>query len=157
MAGKATHESKNGNGNGTHAAFAGVAREGAERVKAGFEKAAKGYEQFAQFGRENFDAILKSANVTTKGLENLQAEVTAFHKQSVEDTVAATKAIFAAKTVHEAFEVQADFTKSAFDAYVQQMNRMSDIWLATAKDAAEPLTARLNAFVTIAQNGAKAD
>src|SRR5256885_2065848 len=69
-----------------------VAKNGAEAFKNGFEKAVKGYDQVLGFGKDNVEAYLKAANVAGKGVETLQNELYLFSKQSVEETLAATKA-----------------------------------------------------------------
>jgi len=126
-------------------------KNGAEAFKNGMENAVKGYDQFLGFGKENVEAYLRSANATGKGVETLQNELYLFSKQSVEETLATTKAVLGAKTVHEALEIQADFAKTAFEAYVGQVNRLNEIMLSTAKDALEPIQHRIHALANTAQ------
>ena len=47
---------------------------GSEALKNGFEKAAKGYDQFFSYSKETVEAYVKSANVAGKGVETLQNE-----------------------------------------------------------------------------------
>ena len=126
-------------------------KNGAEAFKNGMENAVKGYDQFLGFGKDNVEACLRSANATGKGVETLQNELYLFSKQSVEETLATTKAVLGAKTVHEALEIQADFAKTAFEAYVGQVNRLNEIMLSTAKDAFEPIQHRIHALANTAQ------
>jgi phasin family protein len=74
--------------------------------------------------------------------ERVNGEMFNFSKQQMEDGVAAFKAVSGAKSVHEAWELQTDFAKSALDAYVAQATKLNDLWLDAAKQAAEPFTAR---------------
>ena len=128
-----------------------AARNGAEAFKNGFEKAVKGYDHVLGFGKENVEACLKAANAAGKGVEALQNEMYLFSKQSVEETIATTKAVLGAKSVHEAFEIQSDFAKSAFDTYVGQINRMNEIFLSTSKETFEPLQGRIQAWAEVVQ------
>ena len=57
-----------------------------------------------------------------------------------------------AKSVHEAFEIQSDFAKSAFDAYVGQINRMNEIFLSATKETFEPIQGRIQAWVDVVQS-----
>ena len=57
------------------------------------------------------------------------------------------KAILAAKSVDEAIQLQSEFSKSAFETYVDELAKFGDMALAAAKGAAEPLQARVSAFV----------
>lgn len=129
-----------------------VAKNGAEAFKNGFEKAAKGYDQVLGFGKENVEAYLKAANAAGKGVETLQNEMYMFSRQSVEETLAATKAVLSAKSVHEAFEIQSDFAKSAFETYVGQINRVNEIFLSATKEAFEPIQGRVQAWVETVQS-----
>src|SRR5437764_13124756 len=111
-----------------------VAKNGTEAFKNGFEKAVKGYEHALGFGKETVEAYVKSANAAGKGVETLQNEMYLFSKQSVEETIAATKAVLGAKSVNEAIEIQSDFAKSAFDTYVGQVNRLNEIMLSATTE-----------------------
>jgi len=127
-------------------------KDGAEAVRDGFEKAAKDYEQFVAFGKENAEAWMKSANVAGKGFSEIHDQFFALQRSLIEEGVATTKAVFASKNVQDAIEVQSDFVRSAFDTYVEQMAKFSDMAMSVAKDAAEPFQARATAFVEMVQN-----
>ena len=122
---------------------------GAEAMKDGFEKAVKGYDQFITFGKDNAEAVLKSANAAGKGIESLNTEVFAYTRKSVEEGVAAAKAVLSSKTVEEAFQLQTEFSKAAFEGYVDQLAKFGDMALAAARYTAEPLQARVSAFAEL--------
>jgi phasin family protein len=126
-------------------------KNGAEAFKTNFDKAVKGYDKFLGLGKENLEAVVAAATVAGKGAETLHNELYAYSKQSIEDSVAATKAVLASKSAHEAFEVQTDFAKSAFDHYVSQVTKMNEIFAATAKDAFTPFQTRYQAWVEAVQ------
>jgi len=127
-------------------------KNGAEALKNGFERAAKGYDQFLGFSKETVEAYLKAANAAGKGVETFQNELYLFSKQSIEDALAATRAVLSSKSVNEALEVQTGFTKNAFDTYVGQINRLNEIVLSTTKETFEPIQGRVQALVDAAQN-----
>jgi phasin family protein len=127
-------------------------RNGSEAFKSGFEKAVKGYDQFWDYGRDTVEAYVKAANVAGKGVETLHSEIYAYSKQSVEDSISAAKAIFGSKSVHEAFEVQTDFVKSAFESYVSEVTKLSEILFATTKEAWNPLQGRVQAWAEVVDN-----
>jgi phasin family protein len=112
----------------------------------------KNYDQFLGYGKETVNAYVKAANAAGKGAETLHNELYAYSRQSIEDTLAATKAILASKSVHEAFELQTDFAKSAFDAYVGKMSKFSEIMTAATKETLEPIQGRYQAWVEVVQN-----
>ena len=119
---------------------------GAEAMKEGFEKAVKGYDQIISFGKDNAEAVLKSANAAGKGIETINSEVFAYVRKSAEDSVAAAKAVLSSKTVEQAFQLQSEFGKAMFETYVDQLAKFGDMALATARHTAEPLQARVSAF-----------
>lgn len=123
-----------------------MTKNGTEAMKNGFENMTKAYERFSGFGKENAEAFMQSATAWTKAFERISGEVFAFQKQQIEDGVAAFKAVAGSKSVHEAWEVQTDFAKSALDAYVAQTTKINDLVIDAAKQAAEPFNARFTAF-----------
>jgi phasin family protein len=125
---------------------------GSETFKSGFDKAAQGYDRMVSLAKDNADAFIKSANVAGKGIETINAEVLAFSRKRMEDGVAAAKAIFGAKSVNEAIELQADYGRKAFEAYVAEVTKLNQLVLETAKSAAEPIQTRVTAFAEMAQD-----
>lgn len=124
---------------------------GADAIKAGFEKAVKGYEAALGFGKDTAEACAKSASVAGKGVESFNNEIYAYSKQSIEDTIAATKAIMGAKSVHEAFEFQTDFAKTAFENYVGELSKVGELVSATTKESFAPLQGRVQAWLEVVQ------
>ena len=125
---------------------------GAEALKTGFEKAVKNYDHVLGYGKDTVEAYMKAANVAGKGAETLHNEIYAYSKQSIEDTIAATKALMGTKSVHEAFELQTDFAKTAFDTYIAQMTKLSELFVATTKDTMQPIQGRVQAWVDVVQS-----
>ncbi|MEY4878930.1 MAG: hypothetical protein RJB62_399 [Pseudomonadota bacterium] len=129
-------------------------KNGAETLKDGFEKATLGYEQMIAFNKETAEAVIEAATVAGKGVETINTEVFAYSKKSVEDSVAAAKAIMASKTLQELIELQSEYTKSAFEAYVAEFSKVRELAFGYAKAASEPLQARYTAFAEIVQTKA---
>ena len=125
---------------------------GSEAFKTGFDKAVKNYDQFLGYGKETLEAYIKAANAAGKGVETLHNELYAYSKQSVEDSIAATKALLGSKSVHEAFELQSDFAKSAFDTYVSQVTKLGELVSSATKETIEPLQGRIQAWVEVVQS-----
>ena len=124
---------------------------GTEALKANFEKAVKNYDQLLGYGKDTVEAYVKSANAAGRGAETLHNEIYAYSKQSVEDSIAAAKALLGSKSVHEAFELQSDYAKTAFDSYVSELTKLSDLVVSTTKETFEPLQGRVAAWVDVVQ------
>lgn len=127
-------------------------KSGTEALKTGFEKAVKGYDQVLGYGKETAEAYVQSANAAGKGAETLHNEIYTYSKQSIEDSIAATKALMGTKSVQEAFELQTGFARTAFEAYVSQVTKMSGIFSATTKETLAPLQSRAQAWVDVVQS-----
>lgn len=122
---------------------------GTEAMKDGFEKAVKSYDTIISFGKDNAEAMLKSANAAGKSIETINSEFFAFARKSVDESVAAAKAVLSAKSIEEAFERQSEFGKAAFETYVDQLAKFGDMALAAARGTAEPLQARVSAMADL--------
>jgi phasin family protein len=127
-------------------------KDGTETLKDGFDKAVQGYEQLVAFGKDNAEAVLKSANVAGKSIEAINAEVLTYSRAAVEESIFVTKAIMASKSVQEVIEIQSDFAKSAFETYVAEMTKVRDLFMTAAKQSAAPIQARVTAFADLVQN-----
>ena len=134
---KSTHTSE--------AAMDAAVLTGTEAMKDGFEKAVKTYDQFLSFGKDNAEAVLKSANAAGKGIETINSEVFAYTRKFFEDGVSATKAVLSAKTFEEAFQLQSEFGKALFQTHVEEAAKIGELALSTARQTAEPLQARVAA------------
>ena len=118
--------------------------EAKKTVEESVEKMTKGVEDATQFGQENVEAIVESGKVMAKATEELNAEIIAFSKKSYQDSMAAAKELTSAKSVTEYFEKQTAFAKVSFEAYVAEATKLNEIYAAAAKQAFEPLNARLS-------------
>jgi phasin family protein len=125
---------------------------GAEAIKAGFDKALRNYDLVLGYGKETAEACMKSATVAGKGVESLNGELYAYSKQSLEDSITATKAIMSSKSLHEAFEYQSDFAKSAFESYIGELTKFGALFTATTKDSFAPLKGRAEAWLDVVQS-----
>jgi phasin family protein len=127
---------------------------GADAIKAGFDKAVAGYDDVVSYSKDTAEALIKSATVAGKGAETLNNEIYAYAKQSLDDSLAAGKAVLAAKSVHEAIEIQTGFAKTAFENYVAELTKFSKLFTATTKDSFAPLEGRAQAWVDLVQTRA---
>ena len=127
-------------------------KNGSEALKTNFDKAVKGYDQMLGFGKDTVEAYVKAANVAGKGAETLHNEIYAYSKQSIEDTITAAKAVMSSKSAHEAFELQTGFAKAAFEGYVGQLTKLSELFATTSKETLVPIQGRVQAWVDVVQS-----
>lgn len=124
----------------------------ADMFKDGFERMMKSISSMTDFQKETFEAFMESAQTLNKGVEAMSAEALGFSKKQMEDGVAIAKTASSAKSLHDLIEVNTDFVKTSFEAYVGQLNKMSDLATSAVKDAGEPMNERYTAFVELVQS-----
>ncbi|MDB5361717.1 MAG: hypothetical protein JWO51_3014 [Rhodospirillales bacterium] len=105
----------------------------------------KGYEDFAAFGKANLEAFVQANKLFTSGIESLSKEVVSLAQSSLESSTAATKAMFAAKTLKDVVELQADFAKTSFEKMVANSTKLGEMTVKLATDSAAPIGARVTA------------
>ena len=120
---------------------------GNQAFKDNVEKSLATLNEVNTYSKKNLEAVVASVTAATKGAEALGAQVMAFSKKSMEDQVAAAKALAGAKSVQEAVELQTAWAKSALEAYIAQVSKASEIVSASIKDSVKPLNERVTATV----------
>lgn len=115
--------------------------------KGRIQAATKGYGEMTDFGKDTVEAFVAASSATAKAVEAINAEVLAFSKTSFEDSVAAAKAVLAAKTLKEVVDLQTEFAKSAFESYVQQSSKLGELTAKLTQEAMQPINARFQAAV----------
>ncbi len=116
------------------------------------DQAVKSYDELAKFNKETAEALVSAGNLAAQGAEEVNADLLAFAQVQVEESVAAAKAVFGAKTVQEAFELQANFAKTHLDAYVAQTTKIGEMMTRTTQLAFEPINSR---YATVAEKFGK--
>ena len=118
-------------------------------TKQGLDQAAgrmfQNLDQFSAFGKENVDAVVKSSQALTKGVEELSRQVLGYAQQAIEMNVNATRALMGVKSLREFADVQNDLTKTGFDTFVQESTKLSEMAIKTTSEAFEPINSRATA------------
>jgi len=124
---------------------------GVQVLKENIEKALAGYEELTGFGKQTAAALGHAADAAARGAESLHDEFYAYSKRSIACSFDAANALFRATSLPEALEVQSGFAKSAFAACADEMTKLSQVWLAAARETGEPLNARVRAWMDMVQ------
>lgn len=115
---------------------------GQNAFKEGFERSAAAFSEISEYGKGNLDAMIASFTAATQGAEQINSNVSAFAKKSIEDSIEAAKSFAAVRSVQEAIELQADYAKSAMDAYLAEVTKAADLAASTMKEAWRPINDR---------------
>jgi phasin family protein len=95
-----------------------------------------------RFGKDAMDNMLKSYSSMTQGLQTLSSEATDYSKKAYEDSTAAVEKLFSAKSLDKAFEIQSSYAKSAYEDFVAQATKMSELYVDFMRTAYKPFEAQ---------------
>lgn len=115
--------------------------------KEGVEKSLSALNEVNAMSKSNIEAVVESVTAATKGAETVGAQAMAFSKKSWEEAVEASKTLSGAKSVQEVVELQSKYAKTALEAYVAEMNTMTETLSASFKDTFKPINTRVTAVV----------
>lgn len=118
-----------------------------ETAKKRVEEVTKSYGDFGSFGKETVDAAVASGTAAAKGFETLNAEMVSLTKKAYDANIEAFKAMTAAKTPKEFFEIQNNLFKTGFQDMVAESSRIGEISKTVATAAFEPITSRITTAV----------
>jgi hypothetical protein len=114
----------------------------------GFD-AIKDYADVVALSKDNAEALFGAATATTSGLETIAGEVLAYSRQSLQANITAARALFAAKSVQEFFQLQTAWAKNLSEGYVDQLTKIGSLVSNTAQDVLGPLQSRAASFVKL--------
>jgi hypothetical protein len=104
-----------------------------------------GFDTMQSYSKENMDLALKSVDAFGKGFQAIAAEAD-YSKRSLDASASAMEKLFAAQSLDKAIEVQSDFVRSAYEGYVGQVAKVSEIVADMAKVAYKPYEALFGKF-----------
>jgi len=120
---------------------------GNQAFKDAVEKTLGALNDANSYSKGNLEAVIASVTAATKGAEALGAQAMAYSKKAVEDQVAAAKSLAGAKSIQDVIELQTNFAKTAMEAYMAEMGKMSETVAASVKDSMKPINERVTAAV----------
>lgn len=105
-----------------------------------------GFDYVQNFGKENMDLALKTADAVGRGLQAIAAETADYSKRSLDAGASALEKLVAAGSLDRAVEVQQDFVRSAYEGYVGQVAKVGKIVTDMASGAYKPYEAFFGKF-----------
>ena len=97
-------------------------------------------EEHARLGSDSFNAVVRSWGEVNKGFQAVAEEVTDYTKRAFEDATRTFEQLVRAKSPEQVIEIQSQFVRNSFDAYVAKMSKLSEMYVAMARDASKPIT-----------------
>jgi hypothetical protein len=99
----------------------------------------KANEGFQKMGKDNFEAAVRSYGELNKGLQAIGAKLTDYSKRAFEDATRAFEQLVGAKSIKQAFEIQSQYAKKAYDAYMAEASKIGEMYVALARSAYKPI------------------
>jgi phasin family protein len=116
----------------------------ANKATEGFMKAA---EQATEFTRGNLEAMTKATQLYVAGVQDLGKQTMAMLQGLADHGVAGAKALGTVKSLKEAAEIQATFTRAALEKSMAEGAKLQEAALKLAEASFAPLSARMTLAV----------
>jgi phasin family protein len=106
-----------------------------------------GYDEILKFNKDNFDAWVKSGTVVARGVQDLSKSFVVLAQETLEESVAATRALAGARTFQEAVDLSSSLAKSSLDKIVAEGSKITQLSSKLAEEAIAPISVRVDAAV----------
>ena len=110
----------------------------------GFMKAA---EEAAEFSRGNLEAMSKATQLYVAGVQDLGKQTMALVQGLADHNVAGAKALGAVKSLKEAAEIQATYTRAALEKSFSETAKLQEAAMKLAETSFAPISARMTLAV----------
>ncbi len=105
------------------------------------------YESAISSTKETLEAVVNSSQVFSRGLQELGKSLLGLAQLSVEEGIAVSKQMMAAKTLREVVDLQTMIVRSQLDRLLSEGSRLSDQSVQLVEDALTPLNKRVDTVV----------
>ena len=95
-------------------------------------------DEMQQLRKDSLDAATKSFGAVSKCFQAIATEVTNYSKKSLEDQTAAMEKLMTARSPQRAMEVQTEYVKSAYEAFVGQATKIAELYADLGKECYKP-------------------
>ncbi|MEF2550206.1 phasin family protein [Aurantimonas sp. A2-1-M11] len=97
------------------------------------------YEDASKVSKEAMDNALKSVSAMTKGFQQIASETSEFAKRAYEQQAEFMEKLFQLRSPDKVIALQNEYAKTAYQGWVSQATRMSEICSDVAKETYKPL------------------
>jgi phasin family protein len=117
------------------------------QVKEGITKSMKTAEEVVAFSQGNVEALIKSGQIWSTGLQDLSKQMVTSIQASYEEAVSAFKALTSVKSLKEAVDLQVGLARSAVEKGVTESSKYTDASFKLAEQALAPISSRVTLAV----------
>lgn len=98
------------------------------------------FEDFQKFSRDQLEALTIASTTWSKGMQDIATESTDYSKKTFAAGTAMFEKLLGARSVESAIQIQTEFAKQAYEGFVSQATRVSELYTRVASDALKPVT-----------------
>lgn len=114
------------------------------KVKEGMEKAMKTAEELMAFSQGNLEAMVKCGQIWAAGVQDIGKQIASNAQASFDETMSTFKAMSTAKSLKEAFDLQAGLARSTLEKTMAESGKLTDASVKLTEQTLAPLTARFS-------------
>jgi phasin family protein len=103
----------------------------------------KAAEDAAEFSRGNFEAVTKASQLYMTGMQDLSRQTMALFQALSDHTLEGMKTLSSVKSLKDAAEFQASFTKTTFERAMNDTVKLQEAALKVAEQSFAPISARM--------------
>ncbi len=96
-------------------------------------------EEFQRVTKNGFDTSVRSFGEMGKGFQAIHTSMMDYTKRSFEDGTRAFEQLAGAKSIEQAWEIQSQYAKKAFETYVAQASKIGEMYVDLARSAYQPV------------------
>jgi phasin family protein len=96
-------------------------------------------EEIQKFGKQQLEAVTAATTSFSKGLQEIATEATDYSKKAIAANTSVVEKLLGAKNVETAIQIQTDFAKTAYEGFVAQATKVSELYAKLAKEAFKPV------------------
>jgi hypothetical protein len=99
------------------------------------------FKDAGKYGKEFLDSGLASFTAVTRDAQAISSEASDYSKTVFETGAAALQKLMSATSIEKAVEIQTAYAKQAYEGFVAEVARISELYADMAKDAYKPFEA----------------
>jgi phasin family protein len=103
-------------------------------------------EDIQAYGKEHFDTVVASATTLQNGFQAIASAYGDYTKKSFEDTKSFVEKLSGVKSLDKAIEVQTEYAKSAYEAFVAESQKIAGMYSDLAKQTFKPMEGMVAKF-----------
>ncbi len=117
------------------------------KVKENIDKASKTAAEAMAFSQGNLEALTRSGQIWSAGMQDLSRQFAATAQASFDETMNRLKALASVKTLKDAIELQSSLLHELAEKAVAETSRLTTASIKLTEEAMAPITARVSLAV----------